>query len=276
MNMKNVFIVLSVLLFPTVAFSQFNWGNGVRVEDDLNKIYIGSLFSFDGMSKWKLDNIAETLISDSYSPDTYQTQINYGSGNEVGLFIWYKTSQFEYLGIQIEGTWSKAHSTFEYEDVDSLTYNMDLHTASANLGAVLKIYPLGEFDGPPFLKGFNFELGGRYSWIKENQDLIDFTSSVPGLSSSHNNFLNDHIQENLNQVLAPQDNWFLIVGLGYEIAFGERYSEIGISVGGRYLQSTKDAVQTLPNGYELNDPQNAYRGFQAYFSIGYFLNSLFR
>ena len=196
-----------------------------------------------GTSYSLIENIKPTIIADFYPEDTYSTESPRSFGYFGGLFLF---NRFEgsNLAIQPEITYGYQESKFSYSDVNELKYDLRFKYHYINILPMLKVYPVAGMHigvGPQL--GFNIE--------KNN---IDYTSNMPEIGPDL------QIRENLRQVLVGENDFSIIMSLGYEFRFG-------LSIEARYKLGFTDVIETQANGYNFTDQKNTADAFQL--TIGY-------
>ena len=277
--MKYFYALLLVFLGCTASGQNF-WGGAKAINDD-NYWYLGVR---GGASLSQIKGIHETLISDTFNPSTYETHERgiwqdlgnpYSWGKSIGVFLWVKNMDISDLfAFQFEAQFAEQRSTFNYSDEDNLTYGLDLSLQSIDIMALGKVYPFMHTQWSGALKGFFAEIGASRAIGRNFGEVLQFSSDVPDLEDPQNNFLNAYIEDNLNEVLKTNNNFFVIGGIGYEISFTDRYGKIGLVFSLDYFHGFSDAIETLDNGYNFGNPKNLNRGVKATLGVALGLNAI--
>ena len=277
--MKYLYTLL-LIVSGFVALAQNPWGGAQNIKAD-NYWYLGIR---GGASLSQIRGISETLISNTYSPATYETHERgiwedlgnpYSWGKSLGVFLWVKNMDISDLfAFQFEAQFAEQRSTFNYSDVDGLTYGLDVSLQSIDLMALGKVYPFMHTEWSDPLKGFFAELGASRAFGRNFGEILRFSSDVPDLENPQNDFLDAYVEDNLNDVLRNGNNIFVMGGIGYEISFSDRYGKIGLLFSLDYFYGFYDAIATLDNGYNFENPKNLNRGVKASLGIALGLNAI--
>lgn len=195
-----------------------------------------------GASYNKIEQLKPTIIADFYPEDSYQIANPSGLGYFGGIFLFNRFEDSN-LAIQPEITYAYQENDFGYSD-GNLEYNILFKYHYINILPMLKVYPFGGMHigiGPQL--GFNIE--------KNN---IDYESNMPEIGPDL------QIRENLRQVLVGENDFSVVMSLGYEF-------KSGLSLEARYKVGFTDVIETQANGYNFTDQDNKSHGFQL--TLGY-------
>ena len=232
----------SILLFTMLFATSMLFGQ--MSEED------GFFFGFKGgVSYSGISNIKETIIRPVFPENTYSTTNNSLLGGHGGMFFYYSFPS-TFLAIQPEIIFSQAGTSFKYEDVNGLNYDMRFNFQYFQMAALLKIYPLEDYSST--LSGLHLFIGPQFN-ANVASDRIMYTSNSDLAGQDL------QIQQNLRQVLKGTSDFVVVGGIGIE--FGR------FTLEARYNLGLKDALETLANGYNFIENKNKAKSIQV--SIGY-------
>lgn len=185
----------------------------------------------------RLTNINTSLIRPVFDQSTYSTSEKSRFGVSAGFFLYNRFKKSK-LAVQPEISYAQYGGSFDYSDINDLTYSIDFNYDYFNVAMQLKVHPVGGlFTGVGPQVGFN--LSEQLTYIS-NEPLTG-----PDLQ----------IQRSLQEVLKARTDFSFIASLGYEFRQGLVFE-------GRYKVGVSDAMQTLSNGFYFIENDNNSSAFQ--------------
>ena len=202
-----------------------------------------------GAARSHISNVRETIIRPVFPESTYSTLNDVSYGGLGGMFFYYRFPG-SFLALQPEIIYAQGGTRFSYEDINTLSYQMDFQYQYFQIATLLKMYPLADYSET--FAGLNIFLGPQFN-ANVASERIMYTSNTEVAGQDL------QIQENLRQVLKGTSDFMIVGGVGIEIG--------RFSFEARYNLGLKDAIETLANGYNFIENKNKAMSIQV--SLGY-------